>query len=553
MKASQHKTILRYPEILGVDGIDQISEPIADDPGNDNELSPTQEAILKFPEFLELTHQLHDDVDYKEIDVAVNTACSLGSFGISELNDGDYVVMHDMNTETIIDIPETMQLAEEMEIKNIETQELISDNPDLLGVDESKTVTIEEWISKAVTDDPINDKQLTPIFKSEEFSGFDTPIALNVTPLKIWKPGTRIINLDDDDGDDVKIEKKNKKRKHPMLYSQGTYPDRRRPIKKSKYLLSPYDDDVYESNASKLQKDIATYAWAFDEVHKDELMYISDDTSHNYSLHIFDMWTLQKDEWLSSFFIHDWINCLNWKQPNDNRSRVFTPILNYTDMIGLDVNDTISAAECLKRFMERFKGFNYMNFRSIDPTNIDYIMAPAIVGKPGAHYVCFVVNLKEQKYEFLNSLVGAKLYTKNRHPTLYKKLFEIWVKKVKYYVTRLFKSKNIAKPYSWDNFSWEVPKMPNQPDKNSRGVFCMKFLEEWEGSNIEMPSFTKWRTLRKNAKMAKSMDFRVELCAEILNDSSNSKRKHVVEKATSHCEAIAEKLYKDVVERGNSS
>ncbi|GAA0163767.1 hypothetical protein LIER_43662 [Lithospermum erythrorhizon] len=93
--------------------------------------------------------------------------------------------------------------------------------------------------------------------------------------------------------------------------------------------------------------------------------------------------------------------------------------------------------------------------------------------------------------------------------------------------------------------------MPNQPDKNSCGVFCMKFLEEWEGSNIEMSSFTKWRTLRKNAKMAKTMDFIVELYAEILNDSSNSKRKHVVEKATSHYEAIAEKLYKDVVERGN--
>ncbi|GAA0186360.1 hypothetical protein LIER_33648 [Lithospermum erythrorhizon] len=246
------EAILRYPEILGVDATDQISEPIADDPGNDNELSPTQEAILKFPEFFgvdtPVAAKLHDDVDYKEIDAAVNTACSLGSFSISELNDEDYVVMHDTNTETITDIPETMRLAEEMESKNNETQELISDNPDLLGV---------ERISEAVTDDPINDKQLTPIFKSKEFSGFDTPIALTVTPLKIWQPGTRIINLDDGDGDD--------------------------------YLLSPYDDDVHESNASKLQKDIATYAWAFDEVDKDELMYISDDTSHNYSLQKFDM------------------------------------------------------------------------------------------------------------------------------------------------------------------------------------------------------------------------------------------------------------------------
>ncbi|KAG9130481.1 hypothetical protein Leryth_025333 [Lithospermum erythrorhizon] len=62
-------------------------------------------------------------------------------------------------------------------------------------------------------------------------------------------------------------------------------------------------------------------------------MYISDDTSHNYSLQRFVMWTLQKDEWVSSFVINDWINCLNWKQPNDNRSRVFIPLLNYVSTV----------------------------------------------------------------------------------------------------------------------------------------------------------------------------------------------------------------------------
>jgi hypothetical protein len=47
-----------------------------------------------------------------------------------------------------------------------------------------------------------------------------------------------------------------------MLYSGGTYPERRRAVKKSKYLASPYDEAVYESNATKIQKDISTFVWS---------------------------------------------------------------------------------------------------------------------------------------------------------------------------------------------------------------------------------------------------------------------------------------------------
>ncbi|GAA0143685.1 hypothetical protein LIER_04307 [Lithospermum erythrorhizon] len=94
--------------------------------------------------------------------------------------------------------------------------------------------------------------------------------------------------------------------------------------------------------------------------------------------------------------------------------------------------------------------------------------------------------------------------------------------------------------------------MSNQPDKNSCGIFCMKFLAEWEGLNTKMQSFKKWKNLRKNVKMAKTIDFRIELCAEIIKDFNNSKRRDVEEKATKHCEGISEKLYKDVV-AGTSS
>jgi hypothetical protein len=63
-----------------------------------------------------------------------------------------------------------------------------------------------------------------------------------------------IINLDD-------VTTK-KRKKHNMLYSDSTYPERRRAVKKSKYLASPYDDAVHESTASGFQKNISTYAWS---------------------------------------------------------------------------------------------------------------------------------------------------------------------------------------------------------------------------------------------------------------------------------------------------
>ena len=66
-----------------------------------------------------------------------------------------------------------------------------------------------------------------------------------------------IINLDK-----VQTVQTKKRKKHDMLYSGGTYPERKRAVKKSKYLASPYDEVVYESNATKMQKDISTFVWS---------------------------------------------------------------------------------------------------------------------------------------------------------------------------------------------------------------------------------------------------------------------------------------------------
>ena len=62
--------------------------------------------------------------------------------------------------------------------------------------------------------------------------------------------------------DDAEPVQKKKRRTHDMLYSSGAIPERKRPLKKSKYLSSPYDEAVHESKTTKTQKDLATYAWS---------------------------------------------------------------------------------------------------------------------------------------------------------------------------------------------------------------------------------------------------------------------------------------------------
>jgi len=87
--------------------------------------------------------------------------------------------------------------------------------------------------------------------------------------------------------------------------------------------------------------------------------------------------------------------------------------------------------------------------------------------------------------------------------------------------------------------------MPNQCDKDSCGVFCMKFLAEWEGGNTEMESFKDWSKTRKhgkNGKVAKTMDLRIGICSTIVSDSSNCKRNYVEKEATSYYEKLLQKL-----------
>ncbi|CAJ2630492.1 unnamed protein product [Trifolium pratense] len=175
-----------------------------------------------------------------------------------------------------------------------------------------------------------------------------------------------------------------------------------------------------------------------------------------------------------------------------------------------------------------------MDWKAIDPTKLEYIMTPAIAGNPGSHYVCFVVNFKSHKFEFLNSLTGGgeKLQLPNGEPSLYKQMFDVWLNEVEAFVTELYKLWKIKMPFQFTTFNWDTPKAPTQVDSDNCGVFCMKFLDEWGG---EMQSFKGWSKLRKhgdNGKIAKIMDLRIDLCSAILTNSSNSRKEQVLKDAT---------------------
>ncbi|KAK2420062.1 hypothetical protein QL285_030855 [Trifolium repens] len=200
----------------------------------------------------------------------------------------------------------------------------------------------------------------------------DSDTAINATPIKTLLPD-EIIDIDN-------VTPKKRKR-HNVLYSDRTYPERRRMVKKSKYLESPYDDAVHESSTTELQKQLSSYAWS-PELDQYEDMYCSNNKDHAYSLRRDALWTLQKDEWVSCLVINSWVNCLNWDQQG-SMTKLVTPLLNYFDQ---EKMPPVTRSIACMRFLERLNKFNYMQWKTIDPEKLEYIMTPAMVGNPGSHY-----------------------------------------------------------------------------------------------------------------------------------------------------------------------
>ncbi|KAK2389147.1 hypothetical protein QL285_062764 [Trifolium repens] len=185
-------------------------------------------------------------------------------------------------------------------------------------------------------------------------------IVLDATPLRTALPD-EIIDLDN-------VTTK-KRKKHNMLYSDSTYPERRRAVKKSKYLESPYDDAVHESTSSELEKQLSTYAWS-PELDPHDLLYCSNNKAHQYALERQALWSLQQDEWVSCLVINAWVNCLNWNQPRDKMKRLVTPMINYVDLERPGAFDKNNPA-AFARFIDRLSKFKYINWKDMDPNSLE--------------------------------------------------------------------------------------------------------------------------------------------------------------------------------------
>ncbi|KAK2423330.1 hypothetical protein QL285_033790 [Trifolium repens] len=448
---------------------DEMNAKVVDDsmkqPSNAG-LTLTQETILKFPEYLGDVNEdkganldndnvAEDDINAKSVDKDDddNEDDETNAKGIDEDDKEDEInakgIDEDDNAERIDEdddeeeiiakmIDDSVKAACKIIDDSVKTSSNVQDEMNANSMKQPSnaglTLTQETILKFPEYLGDVNEDQSLALMLVPEAKGGEKPtecneeIVLDATPLRSTFPD-EIIDLDN-------VTTK-KRKKHNMLYSDSTYSERRRAVKKSKYLESPYDDAVHESTSSELQKQLSTYAWS-PELDPHDLLYCSDNKAHQYALERQALWSLQQDEWVSCLVINAWVNCLNWNQPRDKMKRLVTPMMNYVDLERLGAFDKNNPA-AFARFIDRLSKFKYIDWKDMDPNSLELIMTPAIIGKPGNHYVCFVVNLKRQKYEFLNSLTGDTLYNKNGTATVYKDMFDVLLNEVQVFVAELYK------------------------------------------------------------------------------------------------------------------
>ncbi|WJX55613.1 1-aminocyclopropane-1-carboxylate synthase [Trifolium repens] len=260
-------------------------------------LTLTQETIIKFPQIFEggetkdaefnNENQSDEDVEInlELLDESVKAACNVGmtltqetiekfpqyfdggetkhaelTKNDSETKDSDSQGMDTVTQETISKFPQFFQsdLNKTQSVSqgsDSVTAETIRKYPEFFDAGEASTKKeCSQSLALVLYEAP-------PNVKHEDKS--DSDVCIDATPLRSVLPDEVI------DVDSAEPVKKKKRRTHDMLYSSGPIPERKRPLKKSKYLSSPYDEAVHESKATKKQKDLATYAWS-DVLDKDE-------------------------------------------------------------------------------------------------------------------------------------------------------------------------------------------------------------------------------------------------------------------------------------------
>ncbi|KAK2435800.1 hypothetical protein QL285_020835 [Trifolium repens] len=293
-----------------------------------------------------------EEIIAKMIDDSVKAACKFADDSTKQPSNKGLT----FTQETILKFPEYLgDVNEEINTNDSETagpatQETMLKFPQYFDNDSTKEKCSQSLALVCVPEAKGGEK---PTECNEE-------IVLDATPLRTTLPD-EIIDLDN-------VTTK-KRKKHTMLYSDSKYPERRRAVKKSKYLESPYDDAVHESTSSELEKQLATYAWS-PELDPHDVLYCSKNKSHQYALERQALWSLQQDEWVSCLVINAWVNCLNWNQPRDKMKRLVTPMINYVDLERPGAFDKNNPA-AFARFIDRLSKFKYINWKDMDPDSLE--------------------------------------------------------------------------------------------------------------------------------------------------------------------------------------
>ncbi|GAA0184983.1 hypothetical protein LIER_32271 [Lithospermum erythrorhizon] len=119
-----------------------------------------------------------------------------------------------------------------------------------------------------------------------------------------------------------------------------------------------------------------------------------------------------------------------------------------------------------------------MSVEDFKSQELEYVFLPIVFQH---HFSVFVVNLKEEKCEYLNSLEEVQLVKP--------------VEEAANYVIRSLlgflkcRDGKINKLADWNNI-WEIPLRPQQPNRtNGCGWFVMKYIKEWDGQGKDMMTF----------------------------------------------------------------
>ncbi|KAK9288665.1 hypothetical protein L1049_017126 [Liquidambar formosana] len=160
---------------------------------------------------------------------------------------------------------------------------------------------------------------------------------------------------------------------------------------------------------------------------------------------------------------------------------------------------SLKNSECVRQKLQKYYNHELLGYNVLD---CEMLFVPVCIN---FHWVAIVVNLKEKRFEWLDSLSGRP---NPRHNQFLRKLIEA--------LCIMLKELDGGDRVSLDDFNVVHPQLPKQDNGYDCGVFLIKYLKSWDGA---MP-------LTLNAvKMDK---YRFKIVAAMILDDNNAEKANIV-------------------------